>query len=148
MRLLIILATLSVTSWAADNSIGTWKRNEEKSKFVGSHSTAGLTSVREAIPGGVKVTNTVFMKDGTESKHTYTAKYDGVLVPVSGGVPNQMMAIKQIDANTFAITMKTTNRLGTSQLRVAEDGKSYTNTVPGTDKDGKPFTNVWVFEKQ
>ena len=54
MRLLITLAVLSVTTWAADNTIGTWKRSNEKSKLVleGTAPPASFTTVREAIPMG------------------------------------------------------------------------------------------------
>ena len=57
------LATLVITSTAAafgaDNSLGTWKLNAEKSKYSpGPLPVKSITSVREAAGDGVKVTNT------------------------------------------------------------------------------------------
>ena len=64
MRLLntaIAIVAMSVVTWAADNSLGTWKRNMEKSKYNPpvSNPLKSVTMVREASGNdGVKVTNT------------------------------------------------------------------------------------------
>jgi len=52
---------------AADNSLGTWKRNIEKSKYnpMPQDPYKSQTMVREASGNGVKVTVTGERKDGT-----------------------------------------------------------------------------------
>ena len=58
-RVLAVLAITAVAALGADNSIGTWKVNVAKSKYTPApFPLKSLTSVREAVSGGVKVTNT------------------------------------------------------------------------------------------
>ena len=58
-RVLAVLAITAVAALGADNSIGTWKVNVAKSKYTPApFPVKSLTSVREAAPDGVKVTNT------------------------------------------------------------------------------------------
>ena len=153
----LALATLAITStvaaFGADNSLGTWKVNVEKSKFSqGSLPVLkSLTSVREAADGGVKVTNTGERSDGTAINATYTAKYDGSPTSVSGhGAPYDTVSITQVDDNTF--TWDATKSAGKyhshGRLVVSPDGKTMTLQSEGTDGDGKPMTVTLVYDKQ
>jgi len=55
---LVVLAIASMAAWGADNSIGTWKVNIEKSKYApGPIPVKTRTSGREVVPRGVKATN-------------------------------------------------------------------------------------------
>jgi hypothetical protein len=101
----IVWAIASVSAaFGADNSLGTWKLNMEKTKYTPApFPVKSVTSVREAAPGGVKVTNTGERTDGTAINATYTAKYDGSPTSVSGeGSPYDTVSMKQVDANTFS----------------------------------------------
>src|SRR3954453_11261247 len=103
-RVLVILATTAIGMLAADNSIGTWKRNVEKTKYnpTPQNPYKTQTMVREAVDGGVKVTSKGERMDGSPADTTYTLYYDGKSVPVSGtGSQFDAISMKQIDANTF-----------------------------------------------
>ena len=70
--LTLALATLAITStvaaFGADNSLGTWKLNVEKSKYTPApFPVKSITAVREAADNGVKVTNTGERADGSKS---------------------------------------------------------------------------------
>ncbi len=54
-------------AFAADNSLGTWKLNMEKSKFTPSAPVKSLSPTREASDGGVKVTTTGERAEGPRS---------------------------------------------------------------------------------
>src|ERR1700690_2961071 len=55
---LAVLAITAVAALGADSSIGTWKVHVAKSKYTPApFPVKSLTSVREAAPDGVKVTN-------------------------------------------------------------------------------------------
>ena len=58
-RLIIVAMVTAVAVSAADNSVGTWNRNEEKSKGTGSPTGANpITSLTwniEAVDGGAKL---------------------------------------------------------------------------------------------
>src|SRR6266566_4812139 len=130
---LILVAAVAV--FGADNSLGTWKRNIDKSTGSGPRTVKSLTTVREASEGGVKVTTTGENMDGTPINSSYTAKYNGKDNPVTGA-PWDTISIKQIDANTFTSEVKKTG------------GKYHTKGKTVISQDGKTMTATIVSEKQ
>lgn len=149
VRSIIATAVTAISVLAADNSLGTWKLNMDKSKFTPSTPVKSLTSVREASDGGVKVATTGERADGTPINASYTAKYDGNPCPVAGA-PYDSIAIKQVNAHTFTATQKSSSTKYSTMLRsvIAADGKTMTNTVKGTGADGNPISYTMVYEKQ
>jgi len=96
---LIGLAGVATPATAADSMVGTWKLNAAKSK---SPYKSG-TSVSEAVGDGLKVTVDLVGADGTPYHWSWTAKYDGKDVPVTGKTPygdNGTVALTRVDANT------------------------------------------------
>ena len=148
-RLVIGAAVTAIGIFGADNSLGTWKRNVEKSTGSGPRTVKSLTTIREASDGGVKVTATGENMDGTPINSSYTAKYDGKEYPVTGA-PYDTISIKQIDANTFTSETKKTggklNRKG--RTVISKDGKTMTLTTKGTNAEGKPTAATIISEKQ
>ena len=150
-KVILALAITSVAGLGADNSIGTWKLNVEKSKYTPAPMPVkSLTVTRQASDGGVKQTVTGERADGTAASGSYTAKYDGKEVQVTGNSPYDTIAIKQVNANTLTEERKKTggSYKGTSRIVISNGGKTMTTTVKGTNADGKEFTQVFVFDKQ
>lgn len=154
MRNLLIHLTIGVLiaatgAFAADNSLGTWKLNMEKSKFSPSAPVKSLTTTREASDGGVKATTTGQRDDGTPIDSSYTAKYDGSEAAVTGA-PYDTISIKQSNVNIFTFTQKKKDGkyrvMGRSVI--SKDGKTMTSTMKGTNADGKPYSATLVWEKQ
>ena len=79
----------ALAALGAGNSIGTWKANTAASKHTPAPwPVKSLTVLREAVPGGVKVTNSGEQMDGTAINASYTAMYDGTAVVATGqGTP-------------------------------------------------------------
>lgn len=151
IRLLLILAVAATVALGADNTLGTWKLNVEKSKYTPAPMPVkSLTFTREAADGGVKQTATGERADGTAVNSTYTAKYDGKDVQVNGSAPYNTIAIKQVNANTLTGTSKNTGNKyrATSRIVVSNGGKTMTLTTKGTNADGKEFSQTYVFDKQ
>jgi hypothetical protein len=149
-RAVVALAITTVTAFGADNSIGTWKLNVAKSKYSpGPLPVKSLTIKREALDGGVRVTNTGERPDGAQINGSYTAKYDGKEVPVSGE-PYDTIAVRQVNANTFTDERRKTGGpyKATGRVVVSKSGKTMTVTIKGTGTDGKVFTATFVDEKQ
>jgi hypothetical protein len=136
-------------AFAADNPLGTWKLNMEKSKFSPSAPVKSLTATREATDDGVKVTTTGERADGTPINGSYTAKYDGKEYPVTGA-PYDSIAIKQVNENTFTTLQKNsgTKYNTTTRAVISKDGKTIKVTVRGTGADGNPIRYTMVYEKQ
>ena len=151
LKLSVGLAITSIGLFAADNSIGTWKRNIAKSKSTASTANpiTSLTITYEAIDGGAKSTVTGQRKDGTAINSSSSVKYDGKDTAVTGA-PWDTTAVKQVDANTFTFeSMKTGTKYHTTgRTVISKDGKTMTTTVKGTDAEGKPYTGTFVYDKQ
>jgi hypothetical protein len=97
-KVFVGVAITTIAAFGADNSIGTWKLNEGRSKYNPRTLVAqSHTSVREASNRGVTVRDT---DNGTPTNSTYTAKYDGKKYPVTNA-PWDTVAIKQVDENRF-----------------------------------------------
>jgi hypothetical protein len=148
-KLILGMAITAIGAFAADNSLGTWKLNMEKSKFSPAAPVKSLTSTREASDGGVKVTSTGEQADGTAINASYTAKYDGKEYPVTGS-PYDTIAIKQANANTLTFTQKKDGGKYnvTGRTVVSKNGKTATTTVKGTNAQGQAYNATMVYEKQ
>ena len=150
-RALVALALTTVAALAADNTIGTWKLDVAKSKYTPAPMPIkSLTVTREASDGGVKHTTKGERADGTAINASYTAKYDGKDVQVSGNSQYDTIAIKQLNANTLTDERKKTGGpyKATGRTVVSNGGKTMTTTTKGTNADGKEFTQILVFDKQ
>ena len=150
-KALLALAITTIGALGADNTIGTWKLNLGKSKYTGAPMPVkSLTITREAADGGVKVTVTGEQADGTAINSSYTAKYDGKEVQVSGNSPYDTIAIKQVNANTLTDERKKTGGpyKATGRTAISGGGKTMTTTTKGTNGQGKEFTSTFVFDKQ
>jgi hypothetical protein len=150
-KALIALAITTIGALGADNSIGTWKLNAEKSKYTPAPMPVkSLMITREASDGGAKVTTTGEQADGTQINASYTLKYDGKDVQVTGNSPYDTIAVKQINANTLTDERKKTGGPyhGTSRIVISGGGKTMTSTTKGTNAAGAAFTSTFVFDKQ
>ena len=149
-KLLIGASITAIGAFGADNSLGSWKLNLEKSAYNPAPATVkSLTTTREASEEGVKVTSTGELANGNPINSSYTAKYDGKDYPVTGA-PWDTVAIKQVDANTFTSAAKKTGGKysSTSRTVISEDGNTTTVTSTGTNAEGKAFNNTLVYNKQ
>ena len=151
LRIALAIAAFGALAFCADNTLGTWKLNPEKSKPpAGQSRITSSTVVREASGDGVKVTIQGEREDKSKIDVSYTAKYDGKEVMITGNSPYDMIAIKQVNANTLTDDRK---KMGGSykakgRLVISNGGKTMTTTTKGTNADGKEFTSIFVFDKQ
>src|SRR5579872_5661284 len=97
-KLLIGFVITAIGAIGADNSLGTWKLNLQKSRFSPKAPVKSLTTTREGAEGGVKVTTTGEQADGTAVNTTYPVKYDGGECAVTGAAWDAI-SVKQVDAN-------------------------------------------------
>src|SRR5215469_9155052 len=151
-KITFAVLAIATTAWGADNTLGTWKFNAEKSKLSGvSSPVTNLTVTREATEGGVKITAKGERSDGSKIDAVTDAKYDGKPVSPQGtGQAWDTTALKQMNADT--VTEERTKKGGKyhSNVRfvVSKDGKTMTATAEGTDADGKKFSTRVVWDKQ
>ena len=149
IRLLVVFCCLAGgVCFAADPQMGTWKLNEAKSK-IKPGTTKNTTVVYEAAGDKVKVTVNGMDAKGKATHSQWTGKFDGRDYPVIGDPTSDARSYKKRDDRTSEFnTMNHGRLIGSGHIVVSADGKSRTVTVSGTDRDGKPFKNVVVYDKQ
>ena len=142
------LAGAAPLAQSPDPMLGTWKLNVEKSKS----SYKSGTSLIEAAGDGVKVTADLVGADGTAYHWTWTAKYDGKDVPITGTTPfgpGAVAALTRVDAHTAKIVGKRNGEVILTQTIVTSaDGKSRTVTTRSKDAKGQPVETMSVYDKQ
>ena len=141
-RLLILtfsLLALSLTAKAADmpagGFAGTWKVNFAKSKFPGKPPLVDMATID---PDGTVTIN----ETNSEGKPV-----EGQAVPVFGR-DNTTVLVKKVNEHTNEQTWYANGKTNKSKAVLSTDGKTTIFTMDGTDKDGKPFHELVVYDKE
>src|SRR3989454_6802210 len=133
---------------AAKNMAGTWKLDPAKSKYSPGPTPKSQIAKLEAVDGGLKVVSDRVEADGKTTHFEWTAKFDGKDYPVKGDPGRDAVSVKKIDDYTLDITNKKAGKVLTTIRAVyAKDGKSRTETVTGTDAQGRKVHNVTQWTK-
>ena len=148
-RLLLLtfsLVATSLTLKAADmppgGFVGTWKVNFAKSKFPGKPPLVDMATID---PDGTVTINETSSKGKSTSWHY--KPIEGEAVPVIGR-DNTTVLVKKVNAHTNEHTWNFNGRPGKSKSVLSKDGKTTTFTMDGTDKEGKPFHELVVYDKE
>jgi hypothetical protein len=144
-------AAAALMTAPADNpQIGFWKMNMTKSKFSTGTGFKSATSRIEAVDGGVTHTVDSVYIDGTSRQYSYTTKYDGKDMPVTGNSPyGDSTAISHVDANTTRTVYKNKGQVTVIQTSVVSpDRKTRTVTTKGTNPAGQAVDNLSVYDRQ
>jgi hypothetical protein len=149
LGVLLGLGVASLSAQATDPRVGTWKLNVGKSKFDPGPPPKSLTVKVEPSGSGEKVSTEGVGPDGNPTKTGYTANFDGKDYPLTGSPTADKVSLKRLDPRTTERTDKKDGKvIATLRRVVAQDGKTMTVTVKGTNAQGQPTNNVLVFEKQ
>ena len=151
LGVIVASAAAALMTAQADNpQIGFWKMNMTKSKFSTGTGFTSATSRIEAVDGGVRHTVDSVYVDGTSRRYSYTTKYDGKDMPVTGNSPyGDTTAISHVDANTTRTVYKNKGHVTVIQLSVVSpDRKARTVTTKGTNPAGQAVDNLSVYDRQ
>src|SRR5262249_32132298 len=128
---------------------GTWKLDTAKSKYTPGPTPKSQVAMIEIVDGGMKVVSDRVEADGKTTHFEWTAKFDGKDYPVKGDPGRDAVSVKKVDGYTLHISNKKAGNVTTTIPAVyAKDGKSRTETVTGTDAQGKKIENVTQWTKQ
>ena len=161
MLLSIAGASLFAQMPAGKNPIvGTWQLNLEKSKFESGPPPKGQTRQYSQRNDGLIVANIWSINAQGKPSFTQTvSKYDGKeygqynqttleTFQATGTQTGNTQTFAVVDAHTVDITNKADGRVAaTSRRTVSEDGKTMMHVVKGTNAQGKPYTNVLIFDR-
>jgi len=78
-------------------------------------------------------------------------KLDGKDYPQAtiGAQTVRTVSQKLVDADTVEVIVKTGGKvISTATQTVSKDGKTLTHREKGTDAQGRPYSNIQVFERQ
>ena len=152
-KLLVLLSALGMAGalYAADSFSGTWKLNPTKSKYESGTAPKETTLTVQDVKGMTDVTVTGTDGSGKPIATHITHPTQGGPVKFLEGGPTDgsTESVKQVNANTRHITvMQGGKTVSTEQITLSADGKTMRIVAKGTSPDGKPFTDVEVFERQ
>ena len=134
---------------AADNWLGTWKLNVEKSKASPGPVPKSLTLKFEATKDGTRLTSDGVSADGKPMHGTYTSKFDGKDVPWEGNPEADTAVPKKIDDSSYENVWKKGGKVTiTAKAVVSKDGKTLTISQTGKNVKGEAVNANMVFEKQ
>lgn len=120
---------------------GNWKANFEKSKFPGPPPKVDECKVD---PDGTVTVNEVTPEGKSVSWH-YTP-VAGKAVSLVGR--DGMVTVKKVNSHKNEQTWDFDGRTAKSTAVLSKDGKTTTFVMDGSDKDGKPFHEEVVYDKQ
>jgi hypothetical protein len=126
----------------AESFAGKWKVNFAKSKFPGPPPQVDECTID---PDGTVTVNET-SADGKNTSWHYT--------PVAGksvaieGRDNARVVVKRVNSHTREQIWNFNGRSAKSKAVLSADGKTTTFTMDGTDKDGKAFHEMVVYDKQ
>jgi hypothetical protein len=144
--LALALFSISVMARPADmpagGFAGTWKVNFAKSKFPGPPPQVDMAIID---PDGT-VTVHEINSEG-KSINWHYKPIEGQAVPVIGR-DNTTVTVRRLDSHTTEHIWNFNGRAAKSKAVLSNDGKTTTFTIDGIDKDGKPFHEMVVYDKQ
>jgi hypothetical protein len=143
LLLLVIPFHLSAQDTPAGAWAGTWKFNLEKSKFPGKPPQADQVTIDPDGTITVQETNS----EGKTSSWYYKPE-QGKAVPVQGRGENVTVIATKVNPYKTTQEWNYNGRAAKSYATLSKDGKVQTFHMSGTDKQGKPFKELVVFEKQ
>jgi hypothetical protein len=132
-----------------DPVLGTWQLNVARSQFTPGPGWQSQIRIYQATPEGVAVTWTGVDAKGEKMQVSYTYAYDGRDYPMLGSASYDTLNAVRIDNRTVRSEEKRDGKtVGVAVRTVSPDGKVLTITDEGTNRKGKRFSQLLVFDRQ
>jgi hypothetical protein len=140
---------VTVALWAADPTLGSWKLNVQKSRFLPGPGFQSETRTYVEEKDGVKVTIRTVDGKGKQVTSVYLTTPDAEQHKVSGsGGPADSVALKRINEFTAESTLLHAGKEIAKTTRVvSQDGKTMTITYKGLDPDGNDVNYTLIFDR-
>ena len=144
-----LLLTATAATFAANPLIGTWKLNEDKSKFAPGASKNTIVTYAPAKGDMIRCAVDGVDKNAKAIHWTWVGKFDGQPYKIKGSPSFDTLTYKPVNDRTNKTTaMKDGKMVMTGTITVAKDGKSRGVILTGTDAKGKKFTDTTYYDKQ
>ena len=159
-KALLLLAVFGLIGsvWAADPMVGTWKLNVAKSKFSPAYlafqkivAPKEQSNVVREVGDQLEVTVTGIRTDGSPiSDKGAFPRQGGMLQAQSPSLPKGTSIVVTVigPGHWYFTVLQNDKQVEVVHHVMSKDGKTVTDTITGTDAQGKPFETVEFFEKQ
>jgi hypothetical protein len=132
---------------AAENWVGQWKLNAEKSHFAPADAARTQSLKFEATPDGIKLTSVGTDAEGKPAQSGYTSKFDGKDVAWTGNPLAEMACPTRIDDNSYENVWKSGGK-ATMTAKVVVSDHNKVLTITQTPADPQAKGSVTVYDKQ
>jgi hypothetical protein len=144
-----VLLVSSSMALAADNWLGTWKLNVEKSTYSPGPAMKSWTLKFEATPAGINLTSDGVDAEGKATHGGYVSKFDGQEVRNTANPNAETVTPTRLDDNSYQNVWKVGGKVTiTVQAVVSKDGKTLTIKQTGKNAKGEAVNNVLVYDRQ
>jgi hypothetical protein len=127
---------------------GQWTLDVSKSSYSPGPAPKSQHAVLTAIPNGIRTAADRVEADGRKVHFEWNGTFDGKDQPVVGDPARDAVSVKKIDDYTLEVTNKKGGKVTTVlHASYARDGKSRTETITGTDSQGRAVKNVTYWTK-
>lgn len=132
-----------------DPILGSWKLNVDKSTFTPGPGWLSQTRIYRATPAGISVSWIGVDANGETMQVSYAYDYDGRDYPMTGSANYDTLNAVRIDARSGRSEEKRDGKtVGIAVRTVSPDGKVLTITDKGTNRKGRAFSQILVFDRQ
>jgi hypothetical protein len=146
---MVVVAGVAIAAGAADTVVGTWNLNVAKSTFDPAPGPKSQTRTYTEDKDGTSLAVNGVAADGSAIYQQSTFKYDGKAYAMTGSPDFDALSLKRVNGSTTTSTlMKVGKHVGTTTRTISGHGKILTLSTKVTGADGKPHSNVLVFDKQ
>ena len=133
----------------SDAFMGTWILNVSQSQFLPGPGPKSQRLTWQPAGEGYTFTVETVTADGKPTKTVTRGNCDGKPYAVEGAALKVMRSCRRINEHNYDDTDTVDGKVRTSRRVVlSSDGKTLTVTVKGVNAEGKPTTNITVFEKR
>jgi hypothetical protein len=148
---LIVVCGATTAVAQSDPFIGVWKVNPDKSTYeAGRPPRSFVRSYEDRGGGTILLTVDSVSAAGASARLFVVYKRDGKPYPESttGARTVRMSAVRAVDNFTEEVAIVGAAADGANTLVVSRDRKTLTQIMKGLTPDGRPYTNIVVYEKQ
>jgi hypothetical protein len=132
----------------SDPFLGTWQLNLGKSRYSPGPQPMNQTVTIQADGQNHKLVIATTDAAGKSTSSTIMRAYDGMPHPAPGNTGYDAEAATRVDAHTVIINRSKGGKLvEIDTMSVSVDGKTRTYTTVGIDMNGRPVSNMTVFDK-
>ncbi len=149
IMLLFVLLAFATPLFASDPFVGSWKLNSAKTQYTAGSAPKAVMIVVEEQDKNLHITASGTASDGAPIKVSYTVPKEGGAATVETGEEWDSIMVKRIDDHTRENTyMKAGTVIMTRKLVIAEDGKTMTSIVEGTNAKGVKVSGTDFYDRQ